>query len=287
MAKRALVEREPYSIVLRRIWGDEKFRTLSKNGKLMFLYFLTGPDCTVIPGLLTKMGLGTLCDRLDEKYPAVAKAWKEIELKDMARADWQAQVIWLPKGIIHNPPANQFVVTNWRNIPLPECALIRQALGDMRARLACRPSKELVAAFDRIYRQQFPDVVGQSRDGVGDHLEDSVEDGPRLPLDGTGDGDGDGVQDGVEDGPRDQDQDQQQDQDRTPVAPVPRGLNVSTRKPSQAEENWAETVRRGIGRCPHGDCESAGECIGRLVMERRLRIAQGMRNAIDDIAEAS
>jgi len=40
-----------YRNVSVRMWGDERFRRLSNDAKFLWLYLLTGPHTTALPGL--------------------------------------------------------------------------------------------------------------------------------------------------------------------------------------------------------------------------------------------
>lgn len=266
---------EPYSKVFRRMWGDKGFKALSTrpSAQLLWLYLLTGPDCTVIPGLLPKMGIGTLADRLGWPYTAVKKCWSEVSTAEMAEADWGAGLIWLPNGIAYNPPANPNVVTSWRTVVLPDCVLVERALTELRARLAIRESKGFLAAFDELYAKRFPDICAQK------------------PINGSGNGFTlllDETPDGSQNGPPNQDQDQ--DQDSTPLTPLAGGLDPSTRKPSKAEEDWASGVRqRSRSGCPHEDeggprCTNWAECEGRIVMRKRSEVHKGMQRELSEAA---
>lgn len=269
---------EPYSKVFRRMWTGKSFKELSTkpSGQLLWLYLLTGPDCTVIPGLLPGMGIGTLADRLKWPYGSVKKCWVEIEKADMASADWDAGLIWVPKGIVFNPPANPNVVTSWRNVVLPSSPLVVTALSELRQSLVSRGSKSFVVAFDEIYRVRYSNVCIPSAAGNGsgngfgeepkDQLVDSANDSANRPPN----------------------QYQDQDQDQVPpIPPLQGGVAPSTRKPSAAEREWAESVRKARGGCPHvgeGDpeCESVYVCIGKLVMRQRQHEALGMNRAIEE-----
>ena len=53
--KRAKSLREGwYRNVSVRMWGDEKFRRLFQDAKLLWLYLLTGPHTTILPGLFER-----------------------------------------------------------------------------------------------------------------------------------------------------------------------------------------------------------------------------------------
>jgi len=289
---------EPYSKVVRRMWGDQGFTALSNkpSGRLLWLYLLTGPDNTVIPGLMPKMGLGTLADRLEWPYPAVTKYWKEIEKGGLAMADWKAGVIWLPNAI-HQPgnaPVNPNQVTAWRAVPLPECWLVVEALSTLRARLACLEPTSLLTAFDAAFKQRFPSVCAMNVvNGSGNSSTNGYgnTDAAR-PLDASNCS-GNCSENGSANGSGNQEQDQVQDQDLVPpYPPCQGGVEPSTGKPTREERAWASSlIHANSGRCPHtreGDdaCVSQYACIGKLVMKRRQHEAAGMSVAIAEEAHA-
>lgn len=263
---------DPYSKVFRRMWTGKSFKELSTkpSGQLLWLYLLTGPDCTVIPGVLPGMGIGTLADRLKWPYGSVKKCWAEIERSDMAAADWDAGLVWVPNGIVFNPPANPNVVTSWRSVVLPSSPLVVRALSDLRAHLAGR-SKTFLSAFDEVYGARYPTVcLSVLRNG-------SANGSHSLKKDRV---------DSLENGSPNQDQDQEQDL-VPPIPPLQGGVAVSTRRPSAAERLWAESIRNAAGGCPHvneGDepCESSYVCVGKLVMRQRQHEALGMSRAIEE-----
>lgn len=128
-----------YRKIVTRLWGDERFQGLSRpqpNGQTLWLYLLTGPHTTAIPGLFAA-GESGLTEALGWPLPAFRKAWREIEQAGMARADWRARVVWIPKAILYNKPENPSVVQAWATQlrELPECDLTRQAAASIAAYL--------------------------------------------------------------------------------------------------------------------------------------------------------
>jgi hypothetical protein len=106
-----------------RIWNDTKFRTLSDNGKLAFLFLLTHPHMTslgamraTIPGLASEVGW-------TEK--AFREAFAEALAKGMAEHDPEACFVGLPRFLKYNPPESPNVVKSWDTAYdlIPECPL--------------------------------------------------------------------------------------------------------------------------------------------------------------------
>jgi hypothetical protein len=119
-----------------RMWADQKFRKLSPmppSGQSLWFYLLSGPHTGIIPGL-SKARRVTIADELAWTPEDFDAAFKEIASQQMAEADWQAGVVWIPNAIKCNPPQSPNVITAWRKEwPLiPECDLKTKALEAMR-----------------------------------------------------------------------------------------------------------------------------------------------------------
>ena len=119
-----------------RMWTDQKFRKLSPmppSGQSLWFYLLSGPHTSIIPGLF-KARRGGIAEELAWTLEAFDAAFNEIASQQMAEADWQAGVVWIPNAIKCNPPQSPNVITAWRKEwPLiPECDLKTKALEAMR-----------------------------------------------------------------------------------------------------------------------------------------------------------
>jgi len=82
---------------------------------------------------------------------AFDEAFLEVSDQGMAKADFKAKLVWLPKAIQHNKPESPNVVRGWRVELdlLPECDLKREAIAGIRAALeGAGPS--YVEAFDEL-----------------------------------------------------------------------------------------------------------------------------------------
>ncbi len=126
-----------YSKVSRRIRRDEKFRRLSKpnpNGQSLFLWLLTCAQQCVIPGLIA-MGEAAMAEELEWPLEGFRKAFREVLREGLVKADWNARLVWVPKSIWHNEPANPNVIIGWSNDwdELPECDLKSQAYTALRS----------------------------------------------------------------------------------------------------------------------------------------------------------
>lgn len=106
-----------------RIWNDEKFRTLSDQAKLVFLFLLTHPHMTSLGAM--RATIGGLADELGWSAEAFREAFREAFAKGMAEADFEARLIALPNFIRYNAPESPNVIKAWVGALdlLPECAL--------------------------------------------------------------------------------------------------------------------------------------------------------------------
>jgi hypothetical protein len=114
-----------------RTWGDEKFRRLSRpapSAQFLWVYLLTNPSTNSIPGLF-RIGEAQLADELGWSMEPFRERFRELFREGMAKADWSAHVLWIPKAIEWNPPDNPNVVKGWLGAldEIPECALKTEA----------------------------------------------------------------------------------------------------------------------------------------------------------------
>src|SRR5262249_21992676 len=114
-----------------RMWGDARFLALSRpqpNAQTLWVYLLTGPHTTSIPGLFAAGG-AALAEALGWPLKAFREAFGEAHSQGMVKADFSARVVWIPKAINYNPPESANVVKSWRAYwdEIPECGLKVQA----------------------------------------------------------------------------------------------------------------------------------------------------------------
>jgi len=100
-----MAQESRYSKVFVKIWHSKDFRTLSEEGKMLFIYLLTSPHRNM--GGFYYLPLPYLCFDvgLDEKR--VSKAFEELTDKDMALYDFDAQVVLIKKWFCYNPIENE------------------------------------------------------------------------------------------------------------------------------------------------------------------------------------
>lgn len=146
-------KQERYRKVGARMWGDEKFRSLSPmppSGQGLWIYLLTGPFLGQVPGLF-KAGRAAMAEDLEWSQEGFDECFQELFQKGLAKADFKAKLVWLPKAIQHNKPANPNVVKGWKDELgiLPECALKTEALVEIGRALESM-SAELANVFKQI-----------------------------------------------------------------------------------------------------------------------------------------
>ena len=137
-----------------RMWGDDKFRRLSPlqpSGQALWLYLICGPATGPIPGLF-KAGPASMAEDLGWSVEAFREAFREVFREGMVKADFKARVVWLPKAIEHNPPANPNIVTSWwpEFELIPECSLKWEALESMKSNIYTM-SDGFISAFDKAF----------------------------------------------------------------------------------------------------------------------------------------
>jgi len=131
-----------------RIWNDEKFHSMSDNGKLAFLFLLTHPHMTALGAM--RATIGGLADELGWTREAFAEAFGEALSKGMAKHDSRACFIALPNFIRYNPPESPNVIKAWVGALdlLPECSLKTRTVTGAKAF-----AKDLGEAFAKAFRE--------------------------------------------------------------------------------------------------------------------------------------
>lgn len=115
-----------YARVDLRLWHDRQFRDFGApppNPQFLFLYLLTCPARTMIPGVI----------RQDFSTAFAQFGWSQraglMQVAALASAGmvaYEGDLIWLPNALSYNRPANPNVVRGWRKAydhELPECGL--------------------------------------------------------------------------------------------------------------------------------------------------------------------
>ncbi len=134
------------------MWGDERFRRLSPlppSGQSLWIYFLTCPETTSIPGLY-RAGEAGIAEALGWSLKAFREAFHEVFLEGMVKADWEARIVWIPKAITFNKPESPNVVRGWQSVwdELPESPIKNEAYQHIKAFLEAF-HKDFIKAFEK------------------------------------------------------------------------------------------------------------------------------------------
>lgn len=136
-----------------RMWGDDRFKSLSQlqpSAQALWIYLLTGPHTTMIPGL-SRIGQAACAEELNWPIDDFRRCWSEIEAQGIATASWRDKVIWIPNAIKYDPPRAPDNVTAWGDIwdLIPECDLKTQAAIALHKALS-QANPKTAEAFERV-----------------------------------------------------------------------------------------------------------------------------------------
>ncbi|WP_233343666.1 hypothetical protein [Burkholderia cepacia] len=165
--KKELPERSRYRVIEVRMWADQKFCALTPippSGQGLWVYLLTGPHTGPIPGIF-RAGRAGLAEELGWTTEAFDEAFVEVFRQGMAKADWQAKLVWIPKAIECNRPASPNVVTSWgKEWPqLPECDLKVEAFEVLKSFIHGL-GEAFGKAFDKAFAKPIVKASGKAFD---------------------------------------------------------------------------------------------------------------------------
>lgn len=137
-----------YQKVYVKLWTGDTFRPLSQRGRMLWLYLLTCPETTMIPGVVPT-SLGLMADRLGWTTDEVRETLGELEVNGDAAFD-PAGLVWLPRGIDHNPPDSSKNVKGWSRhwSEVPSCPLKLAAWTSLRSWLAMNKGEVTALSFE-------------------------------------------------------------------------------------------------------------------------------------------
>lgn len=112
-----------YRKVSVQMWNDAKFRSLSDDGKLVFIFVLTHPHMTSVGGM--RGTLAGLAAELGWQTERLSKAFSESSERGSIWYDDEACFIAFPNFVKHNQPESPNVVKAWEKAfsELPESRL--------------------------------------------------------------------------------------------------------------------------------------------------------------------
>jgi hypothetical protein len=150
-----------------RMWGDEKFRSLSRpspNGQFLWIYLLTGPHTNGLPGVFDT-GAASLSEALNWPVTSLKRCLAPILARRMAVYDERHHLFWIPNAIRYNLPSSPNVIRSWSKTwdELPECLLKARAREGLRKGIA----EALGEAFVRAFDEACPKAFGESGTGTG------------------------------------------------------------------------------------------------------------------------
>lgn len=150
-----------YRKVDQRTWNDEKFQSLPRLGKLVFLLVLTHPNMTAlgamratVHGLAEELGPDPGEDP-EEFRKGFQEAFQVVSEKGMVEYDPRAHLISLPNFLKYNRPESPNVIKSWiwGAGQLPEC--------DAKIRVIVRAQEfveDMSEAFRNTFQKAFPEV---------------------------------------------------------------------------------------------------------------------------------
>jgi len=91
----------PYRKIETRTYGDQRFRALSAPqpcGRYLWLWLLTSPVTCIIPGVI-HAGPAGMAELIGWPVEGFQKAFAEVMAQGMAKADFSAPLVFIPKAI--------------------------------------------------------------------------------------------------------------------------------------------------------------------------------------------
>ena len=149
-----------------RAWGDRRFKMLSPDGKLVFLYLLTCP-ASDIPGLVPR-GPAAIAEDTGLERETVLETFREMVFGDAALAllDATAGLVLLPNALSYRPPDNPNVLKGWLKEfdRIPESHLKDEWVQRLREHAAARGGgfNEVSAVFADTQGELFTKPPGNS-----------------------------------------------------------------------------------------------------------------------------
>lgn len=140
-----------------RIWGDQKFKALSKpqpNGQTLWLYLLTGPHTNGCPGLY-HLGEQGLAESLGWSLKQFRERFRELLREGLVKADWEARVLAIFNVFKkYDTPDNPNVIKFWGKCfdEIPECELKAEYYREL---------KQFLEGFGEGFRKGFAEGFGE------------------------------------------------------------------------------------------------------------------------------
>lgn len=177
--------KDRYRKIAVRMYADDKYQQLSRPqpcGQALWTYLLTGPHTTALPGLFVA-GEAGMAECLGWDIEAFRKAFAEVFDKGMAKADWKARVVWIPKALFYNAPESPNVIIGWRKAwdEVPACAIKAEALKAITDFVLTLTDK-----FKKAFQQAFPEAFAKDFGKTCLNQEQEQEQELNTPLRASG-----------------------------------------------------------------------------------------------------
>jgi len=129
------------------IWNDDKFPTLPDDAQIVFFHLLTTTHTTTFG--LFKGGVGTLAEEKRWKPERYREALRILISQKMAKYDRDALLLYIPRALRYNPPANPNIIKSWSEIfnGLPTSPLKKEFYDDLKTIIDSRNKEALTEAF--------------------------------------------------------------------------------------------------------------------------------------------
>ncbi len=135
-----------------RIWNDEKFCSLTDQGKLCFFYILTHPHMTSLGAM--RSSIPGLASEICWAEKAFREAFGEAFRKGMLEIDEKSSFIGVPNFLKYNGPESPNVVKSWAaSLDLiPECKAKTQLIERV---------KGFLEALPKAFREALPEAFAK------------------------------------------------------------------------------------------------------------------------------
>lgn len=168
-----------YRKIYPKMWNSKDFLALSNSvpcGRYLWFYLLTNPDTTNIPGIY-RAGLAQMSEVLKWPVEGFLESFAELFRQGLAKADWEARVVWVPMAVYYDEPANPNIVKSWGKLweLIPESPLKDEAHNALGA--YCRKRGK---AFHGAFVKALGEPLGEP---LPEPLEEPLEEpfSPGLP----------------------------------------------------------------------------------------------------------
>ena len=125
-----------YRPVDQRVWSDRRFLALSDDGRLLWLFLLTCPSSTPIPGLILG-GDAALAEQLGWTAERFRKGFQEV-FREGFKVARESRIVWLKNGLKYQPAGGPNAMKCWAGSwdDIPEGPLKREIWEALRT--ACK-----------------------------------------------------------------------------------------------------------------------------------------------------